>query len=220
MTKKISLFFILFMMVFLFSGCVERELSLSEDGSRSSGYPKWGGQSSAEEENVDISDLEDETETITEDEMIITDEMSQQKVQRIPFPVSEYARLLKTGKGTVKGTIYLADGYNRRVLGSSTRLYLNPLTSYSRQWYKESYLGGYPMDESDSRLFNYLRFTASDAQGNFAFYGVPSGRYYLVGTVQCGHECGYDAPKNIRIATEITVMGNQIVQKDLTRVVE
>ncbi len=220
MTKKISLFFTLLIIVFFFSGCVERELTLSENGSRSSGYSKWGSQGSPEEENVDISDLEDETETITEDEMIITDEAGQQKVKRISFPVAEYARLPKTGKGTIRGAIYLADSYNRKIFGASTRLYLNPLTSYSRQWYKESYLGGYSMDESDSRLFNYLRFTASDAQGNFAFYGVPSGRYYLVGTVQCGQECGYDIPKNIRIATEVSVIGNQMIQKDLTRVVE
>jgi hypothetical protein len=99
-------------------------------------------------------------------------------------------------------------------------LYLNPLTSYSEQWYKESYLGGYKMQKADSRLFNYLKFTASDKNGNFAFYGVPSGSYYLIGTVKCGEECGYDSMKNIRIATKVSVRGNQIVEQDLTRMAE
>ncbi len=88
---------------------------------------------------------------------------------------------------------------------NSTRLYLNPITSYSEQWYEESYLGGYKMQEADPRLFNYLKFTASDKNGKFAFYGVPSGSYYLIGTVKCGEECGYDSMKNIRIATKVSV---------------
>ncbi len=215
MARKSFLFFLFTATVLLFNGCVERELTV-DDGR----HARWGDHSRAQEENVDISDLEEETQTMTEDEMVITDEGGAQKVKRIAFPISEYARLPKIGKGTVRGTIYLTDDYNRKILGGSTRLYLNPLTSYSRQWYQQSYLGGYKMDESDPRLFNYLKFTASDAQGNFSFYGVPSGRYYLVGTVQCGQECGYDTPKNIRIATEVSVMGNQVVQKDLTRTVE
>jgi len=73
------------------------------------------------------------------------------------------------------------------------------------------------MTEPDSRLFNYLRFTASDGTGHFAFYGVPSGSYYLIGTVSCGVECGYESPKNIRVATKVTVKGNQVVHKDLYR---
>jgi hypothetical protein len=105
-------------------------------------------------------------------------------------------------------------------MGAGTRLYLNPATSYSDQWFHESYLGGYKMEKADSRLFNYLRFTAANSDGKFAFYGVPSGSYYLIGTVKCGTECGYDTPKNIRIAKKVSVVGNQIVEKDLSRMVD
>ena len=76
------------------------------------------------------------------------------------------------------------------------------------------------MTKADSRLFNYLKFTASDANGKFAFYGVPSGSYYLIGTVKCGEECGYDNGKSIRIARKVTVQGNQIIEKDLTRMID
>jgi hypothetical protein len=142
------------------------------------------------------------------------------RVPRIPFPVEEYRKLSTIGKGTIKGAIYLKDMYGERIPGSGTRLYLNPITSYSRQWYQESYLGGAKMEKADARLFNYLRFTAADKEGNFAFYGVPSGSYYLIGTVKCGNECGYDTPKNIRIATRVSVVGNQVVQKDLAKIIE
>jgi len=211
MAKKISLLFTLSMMLLLFTGCVEREFTVSPD----SGLNSWG-----EETNIDDVNISDLDENLTETETMITEEMDDQKVARIPFPVEEYYRLPRTGKGTVKGTIYVLDAYGEKIAGKGTRLYLNPATSYSDQWYRESYLGGSKMEKADSRLFNYLRFTASDSDGGFAFYGVPSGSYYLIGTVKCGTECGYDSPKNIRIATKVSVHGNQVVQRDLSRRVE
>jgi hypothetical protein len=93
------------------------------------------------------------------------------------------------------------------------------VTSYSRQWYKEGYLAGHRMEKADTRLFNYLKFTSSDSAGNFAFYGVPNGNYYLIGMVQCGQRCGFQSPKNIRLTRRVSVYGNQIVQQDLTRAI-
>ncbi len=191
----------------LFTGCVQTDIHLNKNRNF------WANTSSVDD--VNISD-----DNLTETEMMITEDGEENKMARIEFPESEYYRLARTGKGTVKGTIYVKDYYDRRVLGASTRLYLNPVTSYSEQWYQESYLGGYKMQEADPRLFNYLKFTASDKDGKFAFYGVPSGSYYLIGTVKCGEECGYESMKNIRIATKVSVRGNQVVEQDLTRTVE
>lgn len=207
-------------LLFLFSGCVQREIILEAPEVRQSQDNTWANQTNVEE-NVDISDLDNEGDVnATETETIITEDMPEEKMERIAFPVSEYNRLAKSGKGTVKGSIYLKDAYEKRIVGAGTRLYLNPITSYSQQWYNESYLGGHKMEKADSRLFNYLRFTASDSQGNFAFYGVPTGSYYLIGTVKCASECGYSTPKNIRIATQVSVSGNQVVERDLTRLVD
>jgi len=211
MTKKPLLLFTLSVMLLLFSGCVEREISISPK----SGLNAWGEETNMND--VDISDLD---ENLTESETMITEDMDAEKMERIAFPTSEYYRLARTGKGTVKGSIYVKDAYDKQIMGAGTRLYLNPATSYSDQWYRESYIGGYKMEKADSRLFNYLRFTAADSDGKFAFYGVPSGSYYLIGTVKCGTECGYDTPKNIRIATKVSVYGNKIVEKDLSRILD
>ena len=191
----------------LFTGCVQPDVRPDKNKSF------WGDLTNADDVNMSDDNL-------TESEMMITEDGEENKMARIEFPASEYYRLARTGKGTVKGAIYVKDYYDKRVLGASTRLYLNPITSYSEQWYEESYLGGSKMQKADSRLFNYLKFTASDTNGNFAFYGVPSGSYYLIGTVKCGEECGYDSMKNIRIATKVSVRGNQIVKQDLTRMAE
>ena len=167
--------------------------------------------------DVDISDLD---ENLTESEMMMTEEDGASKLARIAFPTSEYYALPRSGKGTIKGSIYVRDLYGEKVFGSGTRLYLNPITSYSRQWYEESYLGGNKMQKADARLFNYLKFTAADANGNFAFYGVPNGSYYLIGTVKCGAACGYESQRSIRIASRVSIHGNQIIKKDLTRTVD
>jgi hypothetical protein len=212
MTKKISLFFILSVMLLLFTGCVERELSVSQYDSR---LNAWG-----DETNIDDINTSDLDENLTESETMITEDMDDQRMERIAFPTSEYYRLARTGKGTVKGSIYVKDAYDKKVFGAGTRLYLNPATSYSDQWYRESYIGGYKMKKADSRLFNYLRFTAANSDGKFAFYGVPSGSYYLIGTVKCGTECGFDTPKSIRIATKVSIYGNKIIEKDLARMID
>jgi hypothetical protein len=191
----------------LFTGCVPRDVPLNP-------------QQHTNPYNVNDVDMSDLDENLTESEMMMTEEGEDEKMERIEFPISEYYSLPRSGRGTIKGTIYITDSYGNRVLGSGTRLYLNPITSYSKQWYVESYLGGNRMQKADSRLFNYLKFTAANANGKFAFYGVPNGSYYLIGTVKCGEECGYESEKSIRIATRVSVQGNQIVNKDLTRTVD
>ncbi len=215
MTKKLSLLFTLAVMLLLFTGCVQRELVISEKDTKQSGLNAWGDETNVND--VDISDLD---ENLTESETMITEDIDGQKMKRIAFPTSEYYRLARTGKGTVKGSIYVDDFNDKKIMGAGTRLYLNPATSYSDQWYRESYIGGKKMEKADSRLFNYLRFTAANSDGKFVFYGVPSGSYYLIGTVKCGTECGYDTPKNIRIATKVSVVGNKIVEKDLARMLD
>ncbi len=217
MSKKQLLFLSSLITLFVLSGCVQNDIKRPQ---QHYGYGQqqgnWADQK-LDEESIDISDLD---ENLTESETAITESQEVQQLARIPFPISEYNRLAKTGKGTISGTIYVNDNYGKKIVGSGTRLYLNPVTSYSDQWYRASYIGGAKMQKADSRLFNYLRFTASDTNGKYAFYGVPSGSYYLIGTVKCGTECGYDTPKSIRIATKVSVSGNQILEQDLSRFLE
>jgi hypothetical protein len=141
-------------------------------------------------------------------------------VQRIPFPEAEYASLAKTGSATVTGYIYALTPTGKKVYARQTRLYLNPVTSYSTQWYNESYLGGAKMSKVDPRLFNYLKFTTSDNNGKFEFLNVPSGSYYLIGVIKCGSECGYSQTKNIRVTKKISVVGSEIKSIDLSKSIQ
>jgi hypothetical protein len=221
MTKKYLLLIASTAMLFMLSGCVQNDFSLPSPSSRNvapQAAPSWNTQSSEEDgENIDISDL---NEGISESELGMTEEVVEPKMQRVPFPVAEYNRLAKSGKGTVKGTIYVTAPNGNKVVGGGTRLYLNPVTSYSNQWYNDSYIAGNKMEKADARLFNYLKFTAAEASGALAFYGVPSASYYLIGTLECSTECVYDTAKSIRIASRVTVSGNNIVSQDLSRFVD
>jgi len=212
MLKRQIILWVSFLGIALFTGCGQNEAYLPHSNDPSN---RWDTQKSRDD--VDVSDLD---ETLTESEMMMSEERASNKVKRMAFPASEYANLQKLGKGTIKGSIYLKDSYGRQISGSGTRLYLNPVTSYSTQWYEESYLEGNTMQQADSRLFNYLKFTASDSSGRYGFYGVPSGSYYLIGTVKCGQECGFSGTKNVRIAKKVTISGNQILDTDLFKTLE
>ncbi len=199
------------LLLFLLSGCNQPDLIIP---------PTSGGDSSTIQQNnqqnsnigptkkmqstVDVSGLNSKVQT-------------QELVARIPFPVDEYKKLPKSGNSTVRGTLYVVNAQGERIVGKRTRLYLNPVTSYSRQWYKESYLAGRKMGKADSRLFNYLRFSTSDTNGHFNFYNVPAGRYYLIGVVRCGQECGYNTIHNIRVTKEISVGKKDLVIIDLNK---
>jgi hypothetical protein len=124
----------------------------------------------------------------------------------MPFPVDEYRHVPTRGSNTVSGMVYLENSHSSmKVKGQKVKLWLNPVTSYSRQWYEESYLGGYKLSKTDKRIYNYLKFTYSDASGKFSFFGVPAGDYYLTATMSCSNECGYSSKKSIRLVREISV---------------
>jgi len=141
-------------------------------------------------------------------------------VQRIPFPEDEYNSLPTSGNASVKGKIYLITAGGNKIYGKHTRLYLNPVTSYSTQWYQKSYLGGAKMSKVDSRLYKYLKFTTSDSNGNFEFLNIPNGSYYLIGVVKCAQECGYSKLTTIRIAKKISVFGNETQVINLSKVLK
>jgi len=137
-------------------------------------------------------------------------EIKNKVIPRVAFPASEYNRLARKGNGTVRGVIYLDNGYGSKLYGKNTRLYLNPVTSYSKQWYLQSYKKGYKLSKADTRLYNYLKFTTSDGAGKFAFFGIPSGKYYVIGSVN------HDGQK-IRIADEIYVGSHRTTEAVLSR---
>ncbi len=127
-------------------------------------------------------------------------------ITRMPFPVSEYRHLSKQGSSTVSGKVHLTNKITGNdITKAKIKLWLNPVTSYSKQWYNEVYLGGNKLTKIDKRLYNYLKFTYSSANGKFNFFGVPSGNYYLTATIKCSVECGYRENKSVLLVKKVYV---------------
>lgn len=107
----------------------------------------------------------------------------QQTVPRAPFPAAEYDALPKTGSGSLTGQVFMRTVGGDVKFGAGSDVHLQPVTSYSQQWYDVNYLGGQPLSAPDSRASQGLLTTQADGNGNFSFSNVPPGKYFLSSTV-------------------------------------
>lgn len=103
----------------------------------------------------------------------------QQPVQRIPFPSSEYAQLFSTGTATITGQAFLKTRGGTVKYAAGNEVFLNPVTTYSTQWYNNAYLHSRPMTPVDSRINQYIFSTIADGEGKFTFLNISEGDYYL-----------------------------------------
>lgn len=63
--------------------------------------------------------------------------------------------------------------------GAGSDVLLFPVTSYSKFWYTNNYLGQRPLTPADERLKEYTQITQADGNGNFKFKNVAPGDYFL-----------------------------------------
>jgi len=118
----------------------------------------------------------------------------QQRIQRIPFPGEEYARLSKMGTGTatVHGQVFMKTMVGEVRYGAGNEVRLAPVTTYSTQvlevtgnWNYTNYTipPKFVPEEPDPRLDDYAATTMADGEGRFEFRNVPPGGYYLTSSV-------------------------------------
>jgi hypothetical protein len=98
---------------------------------------------------------------------------------RIPFPETELAGLPLAGDKTVNGTVFLIDQLGEKQVGVGSEVTLEPVTSYSEQWYEVSYLKNRSLKKPDSRYEKYLLHATADDHGFFSFTNVAPGSYLL-----------------------------------------
>ena len=139
-------------------------------------------------------------------------------VERVAFPESEYASLPQSGSATVSGQAFLKTRGGDVKTAAGNDVLLNPVTSYSLQWYEQSYLGGKRLTDPDPRQDHYIRKTIADGDGRFTFSDVPSGDYFLVALVVWEAPTGYGlASQGGYVAKRITVRDGDKLQEVVTR---
>ena len=57
---------------------------------------------------------------------------------------------------------------------------LNPVTSYSTEWWNRTVVGGLNLRSADEREQKYLRTAETDSAGRFGFSDLPRGEYFVV----------------------------------------
>lgn len=139
---------------------------------------------------------------------------------RIPFPEAEYQALPRSGKAVVKGQAFLKTVGGDVKTAAGNKVWLNPITSYSRDWYARSYMGGARLEDPDPRINSYVQTQTADGDGRFTFRNVPPGAYYVTTSVVWQVPMGYadwtKAQGGI-VAAVVRVDGDETVEVIVTR---
>ncbi|PVZ19954.1 MULTISPECIES: hypothetical protein [unclassified Pseudomonas] len=137
---------------------------------------------------------------------------------RIAFPVAEYQSLPKAGTGIVEGQVFMRTIGGDVKYGAGSEVTLNPMTSYSQQWYRYTYELRQPLQPGDPRQEAYVIRTQADGNGNFRFTDVPPGQYYLTSRVTWQAPTQYGlTPQGGWLTNRITVKDGQSIRSMLTQ---
>lgn len=96
----------------------------------------------------------------------------------------EYAPYEKGGSAVIEGDLCftLEDGVKKCF--DRAQVFINPVTSYSDEWYHRGWAGREALKVPDERAVKMNKMTLSDKDGKFKFEGLAAGSYY-VGAIAC-----------------------------------
>jgi len=95
------------------------------------------------------------------------------------FNQEEYTSYGGFGTGIISGEVFLTTQGSDVKKAAGNKVFLNPVTTYSTEWFERQIIGGQHLKEPDPRTFPYHHETVVDSDGKFAFENLPLGAYYL-----------------------------------------
>lgn len=101
--------------------------------------------------------------------------------RQVPFPAEQYAALAKTGSAALSGRLTL-DTAAGTVAGGGETVSVAPITTYSAEAAEQA-LAGRAVEPADPRARAYTHTTRTDADGYFMLRGLPSGNFYVSGSL-------------------------------------
>jgi hypothetical protein len=143
----------------------------------------------------------------------------QEPARRMAFPETEYLALPKTGNATIRGQAFLTTKGGDVKVAAGKRVLLNPVTSYSLEWYERSYVPSRRMEEADPKLDAYIRTQIADSGGRFAFKNVPAGEYFITTTITWEVTTGYQGGGQVEggmIAKRVKVNAGEEIEAIVT----
>jgi hypothetical protein len=99
------------------------------------------------------------------------------------FIEEEYGPYTEAGTGSIVGQVFVETEDGETKYGSGSTIYLNPVTTYSTEWFNIGILQGKELSEADVRVWAYHEEAVADRMGNFRFTNLAPGEYYLATAV-------------------------------------
>ena len=112
-----------------------------------------------------------------------------------PFNETEYAPFAQAGSATITGQAFLKTRGGDVKLGAGDTVYLNPVTTYSIEWFNVNAISQLPITEGDPRAAKYHKQTVADGSGHFKFSNLAPGEYFLTCTITWEVPTGYGIAK-------------------------
>ena len=133
------------------------------------------------------------------------------------FMEEEYALYRVKGSGRIVGQVFMKTRGGDVKYGAGSRVALNPVTSYSTEWFNLT-MKGVRISEADSRVDQFSRKTIADASGSFEFTDLPAGSYYIVSQVVWEHVSGSAIlPTGGMVGQRVGVTNDQTTRAILTK---
>ena len=99
------------------------------------------------------------------------------------FIEGEYAPYANRGSSSIAGQVFLRTRGGEVRYGAGSDVYVNPVTSYSTEWWSRAVVGGRQLQAADPRTGPYQHTARADGEGRFLITGLSAGEYYVVSSV-------------------------------------
>lgn len=128
--------------------------------------------------------------------------------RQAPFIEDEYLASAKAGTGKLTGQAFTKTRGGDVKYAAGNPIVLNPITTYSTEWFNVLVKQNIPMSTPDQRAFKYVRTVTADGMGNFEFTGLPAGEYYVVTSIF------WEVPGPNGLSTTGSNVGEKVVVKE------
>jgi hypothetical protein len=119
------------------------------------------------------------------------------------FNEQEYAQYAYAGTGTISGQVVVRGEGGQTRPAEGSQVSLNPVTSYSTEWWNRTVVGGLNLRSADEREQKYLRTANTDAEGRFAFADLPRGEYFVVAALNTGTAASPGGPSSSLVGQRV-----------------
>jgi hypothetical protein len=135
-----------------------------------------------------------------------------------PIIDSEYEGYDQSGTSTIVGQAFLKTRGGDVKYGAGNVVNLNPVTTYSQEWFEVNIVQGFPIEPPDQRVAKYHKTVVADGNGRFKFSEIPAGDYYITCTITWEAPSPYGPAQTGGTAySKVTVKHHETIETVVTR---